>query len=220
MVKLKKISKNSKIYRYLKTADPILFRIMKEVGEIQYICNEDPFESLIESIINQMLSNKASAKISDRFINLCDNKVVPKQVASLSLDEIHSIGISSKKAMYIKELADKLLVEPDYFLHLDQLNDAEIVKRLTSINGIGKWTADMFLIFVMDRPDILPVEDVAFYNSVCDAYNLDKPSQNEIQQLCSQWKPYSSTGARYLYRAHNMGILTKQRNQKNEKSRT
>lgn len=140
---------------YLCKKDKRLAKLISTIGDITYSTHsDDPYSFIIHEIIEQMLSIKAGAKIYSRFEDLCEGTISPDIVGALSLDQIRSTGTSSNKAIYIKEL--------------------------TSIKGIGNWTAKMYLIFVLDRQNILPIEDAAFLQSFCWLYKMNNPTKNEI----------------------------------------
>ena len=123
---------------------------------------------------------------------------------------IKSIGTSSQKVRYIKHLTERVVSGRIDLSSLQNYSDEDVMNTLTDIPGIGNWTAKMFLIFVLDRPDILPYEDGAFKQSFKWLYETDDVSIENITNTCSCWSPYASTASRYLYRALDSG-LTKQR---------
>ena len=148
-------------------------------------------------------------KIYSCFEELCNGNIVPQVVNKLTINQIRNTGTSSNKATYIKALMDSVLVGNINFYELSTMSDSEVINKLTSIKGIGKWTAKMYLIFVLDRQDILPTEDAAFLQSYCWLYKTEKPTKKDIIHKCAKWSPYSSIASRYLYRALDLG-LTKQ----------
>lgn len=204
------LTPNSPSIAYLCKKDKRLAKLISTVGILTYATHSDnPYSFIVHEIIEQMLSIKAGAKIYSRFEDLCKGNISPDIVDALSLDQIRSTGTSSNKAIYIKEFTTAVLTGDLNFEKLTNLPDNEVIKKLTSIKGIGNWTAKMYLIFVLDRQNILPLEDAAFLQSFCWLYKMDYPTKNEIIKKCSKWSPYSSIASRYLYRALDMG-LTKQ----------
>lgn len=185
-------------------------KVVNMVGEITYQPHEkDGYAFLIHEIIEQMLSIKAGAKIYGRLEELCGSKVTADAVSRLSDSEIKSIGTSNSKVTYIRNITEAFISGTLDLEALYSLDDAEVYKRLTSIRGIGSWTAKMYLIFALDRRDILPIEDVAFLQSYKWMYKTEDVSKQAVIKRCQKWKPYSSIAARYLYRALDMGF-TKQ----------
>lgn len=120
--------------------------------------------------------------------------------------EIKSIGTSNSKVTYIKNVTNECIAGILDLLSFQDMSDEEVFKRLMNIRGIESWTAKMYLIFVLSRPNILPIEDVAFLQSYKCMYKTDDVSKTAIMKKCKKWTPYSSIVARYLYRALDMGL--------------
>ena len=202
---------NTASIKYLCERDKRLSKLIRLVGPITYTThNDDPYAFLIHEIIEQMLSIKAAATIYSRLLDLCDDNLTPKVINSLSTEQIRSTGTSSKKAEYIKEITENVLSGKLVFDELTELSDDEVYKKLLLYRGIGHWTAKMYLLFVLDRPDILPYEDVAFLQSYEWMYNSKDRSKESVIKTCTKWKPYSSIASRYLYRALDMGLTKKE----------
>ncbi len=167
---------------------------------------EDPYTFLIHEIIEQMLSIKSGAVIYKRLEDLCNGNITPTAVAHLSDDQIKSIGTSTSKVSYIRSVTDAMVNHDLDFNKMESLSDDEVIASLLSIRGIGNWTAKMFLIFVLNRQDILPYEDAAFRQSFKWLYKTSDCSEKNIIDKCKKWKPYSSIASRYLYRALDTGL--------------
>jgi len=207
---IKHLDFNSPEIIYLCNKDKRLAKVIETVGPISYITHDNnPYAFLIHEVIEQMLSVKAGQAIFNRLSSLCNDDICCESINSLSIDQLRSIGISKAKAEYIMGITNAVLSGSLDFSVLDGLPDDTVIERLTSFRGIGNWTAKMYLIFVLDRPDILPYEDGAFLQSYKWLYNTTDISSNEINKHCKKWSPYSSTAARYLYRALDYG-MTKQ----------
>lgn len=182
-------------------------KIIDVIGPITYSLKEyDAYTHLVFNIIGQMLSNKVADILSDRMCSLCDGTITPQKVDLLSDEQIKGIGISNAKTRYIRDVTNKVLSGELVFSKFPEMSDQEIIKELTSIKGIGDWTAKMYLIFALDRQDILPYEDGAFLQAYKWAYKTDDLSPASIEKKCQKWKPYSSIAARYLYRALDEGL--------------
>jgi DNA-3-methyladenine glycosylase II len=192
--------------RYLANKDKRLAKAMRMVGPITYEIHEDPYPFLVHEIIEQMLSVKAGAKIYGRLEEMCNGKITPEAVHVLSVEQIRGIGTSSAKARYIHAATDAILEGSIRFSDLEQMHDEDVIKALTELPGIGMWTAKMYLIFVLDRQNVLPFEDVAFLQSYQWLYKTDDRSPEAVKKKCKKWQPYSSVAARYLYRALDMGF--------------
>ena len=153
-----------------------------------------------------MLSIKAGEKIYERLQALCCGKINPEMISTLTVEENKGIGTSISKARSIKTVADAIIKSELDLKYLDTLSDDEVIKSLTKLHGIGMWTAKMFLIFVLNRQDILPFEDAAFLQSYCWMHKTEDKNKNSVIRKCKKWKPYSSIATRYLYRALDMGF--------------
>lgn len=204
------ISLDSKSILHLCKHDKRLERVIETIGPIEYYVDRDPFSFMVHEIIEQMLSKKSAETIYSRFQEICDGVVTPQIVSRLSIIEIRNSGTSTAKAKYIKNLAEIVSNGDLDFESLSFLSDQEIIKKLTNIQGIGTWTAKMYLIFVLCREDILPFEDGAFLQSYRWLYNTEDCSRTAIIKKCKKWKPYSAIAARYLYQALDQG-LTKEK---------
>ena len=210
MNRLITLNQETSSVKYLCLKDKRLAKIIDMIGEITYHPHEDGYSFLIHEIIEQMLSIKAGQKIYNNLLNLCNGMITPISVSQLSDNQIKEIGTSYAKVEYIKYLTTAILSDTLILSNLPLMTDLEVIKELTTIRGIGNWTAKMYLIFVLDRPDILPFEDAAFLQSYCWLYKTTDRSQKSIKKKCNKWKPYSSIAARYLYRALDNGLTKRE----------
>ena len=199
---------NSPEIQYLCKKDKRLAKVISLVGSVEYSPRkvEDGYSFLVHEIIEQMLSIKAGRKIYDRLKELCNNKISPDKISLLSIEDIRSTGTSAAKAKYIQNVTKAVLSGNLDFSELEQLSDAEVMKKLTSIQGIGNWTAKMYLLFVLNRPNVLPYEDGAFLQSYRWMYKTTECSPIAVMNKCKKWSPYSSIASRYLYRALDQGL--------------
>lgn len=204
------LKKDSPSVQYLCKKDKRLAKVISMVGEITYAPHDDGYSFLVHEIIEQMLSIKAGAKIYDRLLEICHGDITPEYISALSDERIKSIGTSNAKVGYIKGLTSAVLAENINLHTLPTLSDEDVIKQLTSLRGIGNWTAKMYLIFVLDRPDILPFEDVAFLHGYSWVYKTTDYSPSAVKAKCKKWKPHSSVAARYMYKALDTG-LTRER---------
>ena len=201
------LDSNSPEIQYLCKKDKRLAKVISMIGPITYETHdEDPYKFLVHEIIEQMLSIKAGNIIFSRLVDLCDGEVTPSQVNKLTDEQIKSIGTANSKVAYIRSITDAVLNGELDFGSLIKMNDSDVFKYLTSFKGIGNWTANMYLIFVLNRMDILPTNDAAFLQSYEWLYKTTDRSDASIRNKCKKWKPYSSIASRYLYRALDSGL--------------
>lgn len=202
-----KLDDTSPAVQHLCKKDKRLAKVILQIGAITYEPHEDGYAFLIHEIIEQMLSIKAGAKIYGRLQDLCDGHITPEAISQLTDEQIRSTGTSNGKVSYIRSLTNAITSGQLNLSHLTKLSDTEVTKSLTAIRGIGTWTAKMYLIFVLNRNDILPVEDVAFLQAYEWLYKTTDRSSATVMKKCKKWKPYSSIAARYLYRALDSGLI-------------
>lgn len=203
------ISADDASIKYLSQKDKKLAKIINTIGEIECNIHSDPFEFVIGEIVGQMLSNKVADVITDRLVNLCGGKITVEAIHGLSIQNLRGIGISKAKSQYILNFKDAVECGQIDFDEIKSMPDEKVMKCLMSIHGIGSWTSKMYLIFVLQRPDVLPYEDGAFLQAYKWLYKPKDMSKDSIIQKCKKWHPYSSIAARYLYRALDSG-MTKQ----------
>ena len=186
--------------------DPKLRDIIKRIGpcELHAFAPKDPFQTLCMSIASQQLSTKAAATIFRRFEDLFppNRKPSPERVMTLTDDEIRGCGFSRPKVTFIKDLAAHVL---DGRLDLKGLRkhpDEEVMQQLVAVKGIGRWTAEVFLMFRLGRQDILPADDLGLMNAVHRTYRLRKrPDAKTLRQMGEAWRPYRSVAAWYLWQS-------------------
>ena len=187
--------------------DPKLSVIIKRIGrcELHAVAPRDAFEALCMSIASQQLSVKAAATIFGRFCDLFPNrKPTPDRVMTLTDDQIRAVGFSRPKASFIKDLAARVI---DGRIDLKGLNkhpDDEVMRQLVAVKGIGRWTAEIFLMFRLGRMDIFPADDLGLMNAVHRAYGMRKrPDPKKLRKMGEAWSPYRSVAAWYLWQSLN-----------------
>lgn len=200
------LDQNSESIRYLCLKDKRFQKIFSMIGSITYTPHEDGYAFLIHEIIEQMLSVKVANIIYSRLEELCGGAVCPDVINALSDEQLLSIGTSRRKVKTIRSLTAEIESGNIVFSDFENMSDTDIMNKLTSVHGIGTWTAKMYLMFVLDRQDVLPFEDVAFLQGYRWAYKMDDYSPATIQKKCKKWKPYSSIASRYMYRALDRGL--------------
>jgi len=153
-----------------------------------------------------MISSGVKKVIWQRLKDLCDNEVSSETLTNLTIEQLRSIGLSNAKSGYILNLANLVSDKTINFDYINSLDDEGVIKELTKIKGIGKWTSKMYLIFFLLREDVLPYEDGAFIQAYKWLYNTQKVTPDSISRKCKKWKPYQSIGARYMYQALDRGF--------------
>lgn len=188
----------------LKKRDPVLANIIEDVGSCTLEIEEDYFQSLAEAILYQQLSLKAASSIVKRFkdIYVGCSFPGPKDILETEDGKLKNVGISRQKIRYLKDLSQKFIkgiINPSKF---SDMNDNEIVEQLTKVKGVGRWTAEMFLIFSLRRPNVLPVDDLGLQKAIQKWYGFDDiPSREEIKNIAKKWEPYCTVATWYLWKA-------------------
>ncbi len=186
---------------HLAKADPVLRHLIARVGPCRLTRRRHHFTTLCDSIISQQLSTRVAEVIFDRFADLYPRRrPTPKAVAQTPLSRLRSVGLSRQKASYLKDLATGFLdgrIRPS---RLPRQSNEEIIEALVSIHGIGRWTAEMFLIFSLNRPDVLPVDDLGIKKAIQRWYSLPTlPSPKKIRAIGRDWRPYETIASWYLW---------------------
>jgi DNA-3-methyladenine glycosylase II len=178
--------------------DPDMGILIKRNGPINHTEREDYFTALSSGIISQQISVKAAAKIFERFKDI--TKLDPAQVATMTDDDIKTIGLSGQKSRYLRDLAEHFVQDSAIFNHLDTLPDDEVILELTKVKGIGVWTAQMFLMFTLVRPDVFAPDDRGLQLAIQKMYGLsDVPGRSELEEIAAKWSPYRTTASWHLW---------------------
>lgn len=196
---------DSPICKHLEERDPLLGRAMHLIGDFQYSAHPNTEDFFFSTIIGQMMSNRVADIIEQRVQLLCGGYMTADSIYALSLDDIRSVGVSAQKAAYMKGFAAHIRDNPNFLINLSGKPNEEIIRELTSLKGIGNWTAKMYLLFVLNRDDILPYEDGAFIQSYRWLYQTDDIQPVSIKQRCAIWSPYKSVASRFMYRILDCG---------------
>ena len=192
---------DSKAIRFLKR-DPKLAKIMERVGDYKIRKRNNHFATLVESIISQQLASSAAEAILRRFKKLYPKFPKPIQVLNTEESLLRSAGLSKMKVGYLKDLARKIENGKIKIKTLSKMNDDEIILQLTKVKGIGRWTAEMFLIFSLGREDVFPVGDLGLRKGVQFAFSLPQlPKPKELEKIGMRWKPYRSVATWYLWKS-------------------
>ena len=189
---------------HLQRTDPILRDIIRRVGPYRIQYAEPDFETLARSIVFQQLSGKSARAIFARLkvATGAETRMTPGGVLALAPEALRSVGLSQQKARYLRDPAEKTQAGSVDLGELAGLPDAEVIERLTVVKGIGVWTAQMYLLFALRRPDVLAVGDLGIRTAVRTAYGLRRlPSPRRVEQLGEPWRPYRSVACWYLWRS-------------------
>jgi DNA-3-methyladenine glycosylase II len=192
----------AKARRVLARRDPVIRDLMRRFGEcgLAKAQRTDPFRALLHAIVAQHLSTKAAATIEARFAALFDGRPTAAAIAAISDDRLRAVGLSSQKLGYIRDLCARTVDGSLMLDALELLTDDEVIAALTSVKGIGRWTAEMFLMFRLHRPDVLPVGDLGIVKAVQRAYKLRlAPTPVRLTKLGENWRPYRSVACWYLW---------------------
>ncbi len=200
--------------RLLMRRDPVLAELIRKHGPCGLAAAQraDHFTALVRAITGQQLSTKAASTIFSRLVALMPEGVTPEALAGLSDEQFRAVGMSRQKVAYFRDLSEKVVsgalplrsaatpggaADP-----LDAMTDDEVIAALTQVKGIGRWTAEMFLMFRLHRPDVLPSGDLGIVNAVKSVYRLrKKPTPDRIRKIGEAWRPYRSVASWYLWRS-------------------
>lgn len=193
---------------HLKKSDPVLRAIIERVGPCRMEFGPAEFSSLAEAIVYQQLNGKAAVTIFNRFAALAGEPITPDGILKLSNEQLRSVGLSKQKSAYLKDLAAKTASGVLDFSRLPELPDEEVIQHLTQVKGIGVWTAHMFLIFSLRRPNVLPIGDYGVQVAVKKHYKKRKlPKPKDMEKIARAWEPYRSIACWYMWRSLDIKTL-------------
>jgi DNA-3-methyladenine glycosylase II len=191
--------------RALMRRDPVLAAIIRRHGPCALGAARDRFDHfsmLVRAIVFQQLSTKAATTIHDRLLALMPGGTDPCTLAALTEAQLRGVGISRQKASYLRDLCEKVSAGAVPLDDVDAMPDEDVIAALTAVKGVGRWTAEMFLIFRLQRPDVLPVGDLGIITAVQRAYRLRKPpTPDRLRRIGEPWRPYRSIASWYLWRS-------------------
>jgi DNA-3-methyladenine glycosylase II len=194
----------SEAERALAKRDPVMRGLIRAAGPstLPTRHGRDHFGALVEAIVYQQLAGKAAAAIHGRFVALFDSKrITPEAVLAVGHARLRTVGLSEAKTLAILDLASKASDSTVPLRSISRYDDDTIVERLSSVRGIGRWTAEMFLMFQLGRPDVWPVDDYGVRKGYASAYGLKElPKPKELMSLGERFRPYRSTAAWYCWR--------------------
>lgn len=187
--------------KHFKSADAVLYKVTLKLDIPELIPRTDHFYSLVRAITNQQLSGKAADTIYGRVLKLLPKeKLDPKEILKLSDDTLRSAGLSYGKISYLKDLSTRTVKKQIPFHTFEKLTEEEIILELTKIRGIGKWSAEMFMMFHMSRPDVFSYGDLGLKNAIQKLYKLkEHPTEKEALKISGKWSPYRTYASRILW---------------------
>ncbi len=191
--------------RVLMRRDPRLGALIKRVGpcRLPESRTREPFAALVRSIISQQLSLKAAATIHSRLLALAGAgaNITPEALLALDLAALRAVGVSGQKASYLRDLAERVVDGRLDLEALEHLSDDEVIVMITSVKGLGRWSAEMFLMFRLNRPDVFPVADLGIVKGLQKLVGMKRrPAPRTMLRLAEPWRPYRSVAAWYLWR--------------------
>ena len=189
--------------RHLSHADKRMEKLIDKFGPPNFNLMNHYYESLIRSIVYQQLSGKSASIIYERFLDLFvfDIYPEPKDILAVSIETLRSSGLSYQKVNYIRDLSEKWQDGTMNLTDIDSMTDEEISSELIKVKGIGQWTADMFLMFTLGRPDVFPFGDLGIQKGVMIITNMNRlPTQKEMERKAIKWQPYRTVAAWYLWK--------------------
>jgi DNA-3-methyladenine glycosylase II len=200
---------------HLSSVDPILAEAIARLGPCTLVPNPDIFEALVDAIISQQISVKAADAIVARVRAATPNSVItPEALAPLDFEALRALGLSTPKARYIRNLVEQVVSGQLDLAQLPALDDEAVIRQLVALKGIGRWTAEMILIFSLGRLDVLPVDDLGLVEGVREAYGLPvRPTRKELLERGELWRPYRTLATWYMWGLRRF-------NQRNERERT
>ncbi|PSQ24967.1 DNA-3-methyladenine glycosylase 2 family protein [Halobacteriales archaeon QS_9_67_17] len=180
--------------------DPKLAPLIDEHGELGLDPADDPFARLVVSVCNQQLSTASAAAIEERLFDRFE--VTPDAMLAADEAALRDVGLSEQKVGYVRNIAEAFRDGDLSVDRLDAMDDDEVKAALTEITGVGEWTAEMFLIFVLAREDVFPVGDLGIRKGMATLYGFDETDRAGMSEHATRWKPYRSYASRYLWRAY------------------
>jgi DNA-3-methyladenine glycosylase II len=192
-----------KAQRHLARRDTVLKDLIRQIGRCTLDPDPDGFQSLVRAIVSQQISTKAARAIHGRLKEaLGRSGITPAAILRASDERLRNAGLSANKGRSLRDLADKVKSKAVPLHDCHGLSDEEVIERLITVRGIGRWTAEMFLIFSLGRLDVLPVDDFGLRAAAQRNYQLrDLPKKAALTELAEPWRPYRSIGTWYMWRS-------------------
>ena len=189
-----------KAKKFLAASDPKIKKVIESVDKKQYLTSTStPFQSLANAIIGQQVSVSAASSMLKK-LKLEINGFSPLKIKNASNLQLRKAGLSRQKIEYLKLLAVSFVKNPRYFTNLKHLDDQLVIDKLTKFKGIGEWTAQMYLIFQLNRPNVMPMADIGFVNSAKRLYKIKEPVHENLMKISNKWGKYKTVAVWYIWR--------------------
>ncbi len=195
---------------HLRASDPVMRSIIDTVGPYTLRFERDRFAMLVRSIVSQQISTIAARAIRKRLLELAGPEgLTAGNLVRFTYDQFRSVGLSQQKAYYVADLANKIIDGTLDLRQIGRLSDERVVETLTQVRGIGRWRAQMFLIFSLGRPDVFPHDDLGVRTAIRDRYELDDlPDKATSHEIATPWRPYASVASWYCWRSLDLASNT------------
>ena len=194
--------------RHLKQSDPILCAIIDRIGPYRMEYGPPEFHSLAEAIIYQQLNGKAALTIFNRFADLAGKPLTPDGILKLTNEQMRGVGLSKQKSSYLKDMAERAARGQLDFARLADMTDDDVIEHLTQVKGVGVWTAHMFLMFTLRRPNVLPTGDFGIRMAMKEHYRKRKlPNPAQMEKIARCWEPYRSVACWYLWKSMDVKTM-------------
>ncbi len=188
--------------KHFKKTDPVLYELAISIEPLTpMLPSSEHFTRLCRSIVGQQLSVKAAQTIFTRFQNLFDDKITPEKVLKINKEKLRACGISYSKIGYIKDLSQKIIDKSLDLENINNLDNETIIKNLTMVKGIGPWSAEMFLMFSLGRPDVFSTGDLGLKNAIKNLYKLKEVSNKDLFAISAKWSPYRTYACMILWKS-------------------
>jgi DNA-3-methyladenine glycosylase II len=185
--------------KHITSKDEVFRPLVERIERIVVPIESDSFKFLTHTIISQQLSSRVAAILIDRFMAFMKDDITPKKISEVRPEDLKALGLSSSKIAYLKSLAEAVSTKRIVLESLSSRSNEEVIEKLIEIRGIGRWTAEMFLMFSLGREDVFSVLDLGLRNAVKRIYQNDLLTKREIEDISQKWKPYRSVAAHYLW---------------------
>ncbi len=187
--------------KHFKKVDPLLYEVAESIDPIVLEKTSESFVRLVRAIVGQQLSVKAASTIFGRFEKLFKKKINAVDILKLKDDDIRACGISYPKIKYIKDLSEKVHTKELILESFENADEETIIENLTKVKGIGIWSAEMFLMFALAKPDVFSVGDLGLKNAMIKLYGLKNPSKEKLIKISQKWSPYRTYACRILWQS-------------------
>ena len=189
-----------KAKKFLMSSDPIIKQVIQNTDDRQYLTlNSTPFQSLANAIIGQQVSVASASSILKK-LKLEINGFSASKIKNASILQLKNSGLSKQKIEYLRLLSDSFVKNSRYFTNLKNLDDQLVIDKLTKFKGIGEWTAQMYLIFQLNRPNVMPMADIGFINSAKRLYQIEEPVHENLIKISNKWGEYKTVAVWYIWR--------------------